>query len=607
MITGKTPTISIVAVSLRQELDIVTARQRARQIAALAGFGNQDQVRIATAVSEIARNCVQYGGGGRAEFLLDLESRSQSLIVQVADCGPGIAELDSVMSGAYRSATGMGIGLAGTQRLMDTFHLESAPGRGTKVLFSKYLPGQAARLTLADVHRMTGRLAQNRPTALPEEVLAQNHELLEMLESANRRDLELESRQAELRRLNSELEETNRGVVALYAELDEAAKALRQADELKSRFLSHVSHEFRTPCNSILGLTNLLLRRADGDLTSEQEKQVGFIRKGAQGLLEMVNDLLDLAKVEAGKTEIHLHRIEVPQLIGALRGMMRPLAVNDAVALIVEDPQPGLTIVSDEAKVGQILRNLISNALKFTESGEVRVATKVVGSEIQISVSDTGIGIAPQDQERIFQEFAQVHGPIQKKVTGTGLGLPLSLKLTHLLGGSLTISSSPGEGSTFTLTLPIGDVEEPRQPESGEGQSDSILIIDDEESARYVLRSRLRDTRYRILEASNGAEGAERARFERPALILLDLSMPVRSGFEVLDDLKSDPSTREIPVVIHTSRALTEADYDRLGNRHVAILPKGADPSPHALERIRTILNEPDLFAAEEAGQGEEQ
>ena len=164
-------------------------------------------------------------------------------------------------------------------------------------------------------------------------------------------------------------------MVALYAELDEKAPQLRHADELKSRFLSHVSHEFRTPLNSILALARLLLRRADGELTAEQERQVGYIRQSAEDLIEIVNDLLDLAKVESGKIEIHMAPIAVDQLFGALRGIMRPLALNDSVALVFEDP-PGLSVVSDESKIAQILRNLISNALKFTEHGYVRVSCR---------------------------------------------------------------------------------------------------------------------------------------------------------------------------------------------------------------------------------------
>jgi signal transduction histidine kinase/CheY-like chemotaxis protein len=413
------------------------------------------------------------------------------------------------------------------------------------------------------------------------------------------REQELEKRQTELRRINAELEETNRGVVALYAELDEKAGALRHADELKGRFLRHVSHEFRTPLNSIVALTGLLERGTDGDLTSEQARQVGYIRQAALDLTEMVNDLLDLAKVEAGKTEVHFTRIDLAQLFGALRGVMRPIVASDAVNLIIEDPRKPFTFDSDESKIGQILRNLVSNALKFTERGEVRVRSAVSGSWLEISVTDTGIGIAAEDRERIFQEFAQIDSAIQGRVKGTGLGLPLSRKLATLLNGDLTVESEPG-GSKFTLRIPVAA----GGGESGadnEWRPDSILIIDDEEMARYIARQRFRGMRYRVIEAGGGVEGAERARFERPALILLDLMMPDRNGFDVIEDLKSDPQTRGIPVMIHTSLHLSELDLERLANRQAGLLPKHGSWPPGAREYIKNLLGETDLFSGETA------
>ena len=185
---------------------------------------------------------------------------------------------------------------------------------------------------------------------------------------------ELRQRQEELARLNRELEDTNRGVVALYAELDERADHLRRADEVKTRFLSNMTHEFRTPLNSILALTRLLLDRVDGELTPEQERQVYFIRKSAENLSELVNDLLDLAKVEAGKIVVRPAEFEVRNLFGALRGMLRPLLLNTSVNLVFEEPDGIPPLHTDEGKVSQILRNFISNALKFTEQGEVRVS-----------------------------------------------------------------------------------------------------------------------------------------------------------------------------------------------------------------------------------------
>ncbi len=594
----------ILCVEIRTEQDLVTGRQRTRQLTALLGFNPQEQTKLATAVSEITRNAYRYAGGGRLEFSLDLASREPFLYVEVTDRGSGIKNLDAVLAGGYVSPTGMGIGLTGTSRLTEEFHIESTPGTGTKVRFGKTLPGGTKRLEATDLARISAALAEQRTASPAEELERQNRDLLDTLEALRVREAELEGKQQDLARLNVELEETNRGVVALYAELDEKASALRRADEVKSRFLSHVSHEFRTPVNSVLALARLLLNRVDGELTAEQEKQVQYIRDAAQSLAEMVNDLLDLAKVEAGKIEIHLARVDAVQLLGSTRALMRPLANHDSVSLIFEDVPRSFSFETDEGKLGQILRNLISNALKFTPSGEVRVRAQISenGDSVVFTVSDSGIGIAPADQERIFQEFAQVDSPIQKRVRGTGLGLPLSRRLAGLLGGTLSVQSELGVGSTFTLTLPCQvwprDEVDPAQEWSAQAGAGPILIVDDDDTSKYLAHRLFQGSQRHLVDAT-GLDAAERARFEGPALILLDLSMPGKSGFEVLEELRSDAATKDIPVVIHTSKVLTQADKSRLEGKIVAVLPKSKKDRLPALIAMRTVLGEPNLFHAE--------
>ena len=273
----------------------------------------------------------------------------------------------------------------------------------------------------------------------------------------------LNSSQAQLEALQAELDETNRGVLALFAELDTQAQQLRQATELKSRFLAYMSHEFRTPISSIRSLTRLLLDRVDGPLTDEQEKQINFIRTTSEEFADMVNDLLDLAKVEAGRIDVSPGWFELVDLFAALRGMFKPVLVNPEVQLIFEEPQGIAQLFTDDAKLSQILRNYISNALKFTAQGEVRVSavtapcdSGVPGEEeITFSVTDTGIGIAPEFHDAIFQDFTQIGSPIQKRLRGTGLGLSLSKRLAELLGGRVGLRSEPGVGSVFSVTLPL--------------------------------------------------------------------------------------------------------------------------------------------------------
>ncbi|MGB9258103.1 MAG: histidine kinase dimerization/phospho-acceptor domain-containing protein, partial [Candidatus Korobacteraceae bacterium] len=284
----------IISIALRNERDVVQARQRARELASLLGFENQDQIRLATATSEIARNAFRYARNGKVSFFVQRDSPPRVEVV-VSDSGPGIAHLDEILQGRYQSDTGMGKGIIGTKRLMDAFDI-STTAEGTTVRLAKLLP-HTALITPRTLRELAETMRQREPESPYEEIERQNQELMRTLQT-------LRERQEELMLLNRELEDTNRGVVALYAELDERADYLRRASELKTKFLSNVSHEFRTPLNSIISLSRLLLERLDGDLSREQEKQVRYIESSARDLHEMVNDLLDLAKVEAGKIKI---------------------------------------------------------------------------------------------------------------------------------------------------------------------------------------------------------------------------------------------------------------------------------------------------------------
>lgn len=538
---------------IQYEHDVVAARQRTRQIAEALDFDTQQQTRLATAVSEIARNAFSYAGGGEIEFSLEGTTAPQLLLVVVSDRGPGIGNLEQILAGRYQSETGMGLGLVGAQRLMDQFRVTTEPGLGTKVVLGKLLPKRAPLITPRTLPALLARLEKQNPRDLLAEFREQNQELLRTLD-------ELRRRQEELSSLNRELEDTNRGVVALYAELDEKADSLRKADEVKSRFLSNMSHEFRTPLNSVIALSRLLLDRTDGELTGEQEIQVTFIRKAAESLSELVNDLLDLAKVEAGKTEVRPVEFEVVSLFGALRGMLRPLLVSSVLNLVFEEPAGIPPLYSDEGKVSQILRNFISNALKFTEAGEVRVSAEydADAQTVTFRVSDTGIGIGPEHRETIFQEFTQIDSALQRKLRGTGLGLPLSRRLGELLGGSVSVESEPGVGSVFTLRLPVSySVREedmaPLPPaEDADGRA-TILLIEDHYETRLAYEKYLRSTGWRLVGARSVREAESALRHVQPLAIILDISLNGDPAWDFLARTKNEPSTRTIPILVATS------------------------------------------------------
>lgn len=267
--------------------------------------------------------------------------------------------------------------------------------------------------------------------------------------------------QADNDALRAELEETNQDVLALYAELDIQAEQLRQASDLKSRFLSYMSHEFRTPLGSILSITGLLTDELDGPLSAEQHRQVTFISTATRELSDMVDDLLDLAKIEAGRISISPAWFDMLDLFAALRGMFRPIVDATAVDLIFEEPTGLPRLYTDDKKLAQILRNFISNALKFTAQGEVRVSAQLYGDDrIRFAVSDTGIGIAAELLDTLFEDFTQVDSPLQKRFRGTGLGLSLCKRFAMLLGGEVGVHSEPGEGSTFFVVIPLALAQE---------------------------------------------------------------------------------------------------------------------------------------------------
>jgi len=543
--------LRILSLFVQEELDVVASRQRARQIAQLCGFGNQDQARIATAVSELARNVFSYASTGRVEFSVEGETVPQLLVIRVEDNGPGIDDLDLILSGRYQSRTGMGMGILGARRLMDQFDIRTVAGQGTAITLKKLLPQDAPLVTPRAIGTMGAELTVMSPNVTMGEMQQQNRELLATLS-------ELKTRQDELVQLTRELEDTNRGVVALYAELDEKADHLRRADEMKTRFLSNMSHEFRTPLSSIRALSRLLLERVDGELSTEQEKQVRFILKGAESLTELVDDLLDLAKIEAGKIDVRPVAFEVSDMFSALRGMLRPLLVSTKVELLFDEPDQPIAMLTDEAKLSQILRNFISNALKFTENGHVKVCATLLpqSDSVRFDVEDTGIGIAEEHQQIVFEEFSQVENRLQHKVKGTGLGLPLCRRLAGLLGGSVTLRSTPGEGSTFSTTIPLaydalpdaltfsevlGDTETPGIP---------VLVVEDDRATMLLYRSFFRNTPYRAICARSIWEAEQVWSAQAPAAVILDLYLHGEDSWRWLAQIKNDERRKHVPVII---------------------------------------------------------
>ena len=448
--TARPSTEPLMRMRLRAAQDVFTARQLGREVARAVGLEQQDQTRLATALSEVSRVMMAGVDEAQVTFTVQPDGVSQSLRVAVERPASGDADRLERQLGQVG-------------RLVDT--MEVGDGEtGTVVWMARRLPASAPRLTPERMDEIRAGLARHVPGTPLDELNVQNEQLIAALDEVRAQRDELARLNAELEetnrgvmalyhQLSEELEETNRGVVALYAELDEKSEQLAAASEAKSRFLANVSHELRAPVTAIIGLSRLLSDDGSDDLTEEQFRQVDLIRGSASDLLSLVNDLLDLAKAEAGRVEPTWEDVDLKAMFGQLRGTLRPLATRPDVDFRIDEPAVP-SIHSDEVLLARVLRNLLTNALKFTATGEVRLSVGRIDDDIEFTVSDTGTGIPPELHERIFEEFYQVPGSRSLSGKGTGLGLPYARRLAGILGGALRVASTPGEGSTFTLRLP---------------------------------------------------------------------------------------------------------------------------------------------------------
>ncbi len=357
------------------------------------------------------------------------------------------------------------------------------------------------------------------------------------------------------------------GLEAANRMLSDANRALTEASQAKSAFLANVSHELRTPLNSVIGFSELLSDTNFGELSVRQREFLSDIRDSGEHLLALINDILDLSKIEAGKLEVHREDTDVAELVQDSMTMLRPQAGKKKLRV---EARCELSVAAyvDLRLVRQVLVNLLSNAVKFTpEDGRIEVAAYFEEDDLVLRVTDTGIGIAEEDQEKIFQEFYQADASYARRYQGTGLGLALVRRMMSVHGGSVTVTSRRGHGAAFQCVFPgartsrpalVAAVrtDAPRFPEPiaarGAGEAargSTVLVVEDNPVNRKLARNVLRSRGYRVLEADTGEEGIEIARRELPHLILMDLELPGMNGIEATRRLKADPRTRGIPVI----------------------------------------------------------
>lgn len=386
------------------------------------------------------------------------------------------------------------------------------------------------------------------------------------------------------------------GYIGIYHDISELERARREAErasKAKSTFLANMSHELRTPLNAIIGFTRIVRRKGKGLLPEKQIDNLDKVLVSADHLLGLINTILDIAKIEAGRMEVKATSFILQPLIDTAVTTIQPLVKTPAVDLRTDIPSDLPKIYTDQEKLKQILINLLSNAAKFTHHGEIRVDARVLDDRLEISVSDTGIGIPPDALEKVFDEFQQADTSTTRAYGGTGLGLSISRHFAQLLGGDINISSEEGKCSQFTLVLPLryGDTISLAVPLDPISEFERIpgkkvvLVIDDNLDTQDLLRENLLDAGYQVIAASNGEEGLKLTREIKPYAITLDIMMPRKDGWQVLHELKTDPTTQDIPVILLSIVDQKDMGY-RLGAFDYLVKPVEEGALVAALDRL---------------------
>ena len=423
--------------------------------------------------------------------------------------------------------------------------------------------------------------------------------------------MQLENFVSELKRLNDEyqkqnikIKKQNDTLVELHNELTTQAKELEyqkhkaeESTKLKSQFLASMSHELRTPMNSILGLTELILEKAD--LNEKNHERLAVVLNSGRRLMALINDILDLSKIEAGKMDLIYEEVVLEELINEASSSVYPLIENKGIKFEIEkDANTRIVVKTDRGKVLQVLINLLGNAIKFTDRGNIKFKIHEAEDRLYFNVSDTGIGISEEDQKVIFDEFRQADGSTTRKYGGTGLGLSICKKIADLMGGDLTIKSKPGTGATFTFSIPLKLVEEDKKEKVNrlniqtliKNNKHPILVIDDDKEVRYTIGQYLSSKGYEVIFAEDGKVGIQKAIDKQPFAITLDLMMPNKDGWTALKELKENDVTKDIPVILVSINGDKQIGYG-LGAFEFFIKPIAPDKFLSAFSRLERLAN----------------
>ncbi len=440
----------------------------------------------------------------------------------------------------------------------------------------------------------------------------------DMLATLEQQNKELDAHKNELMTQADELMQQN-------AELDVQSNQLAEASRLKTTFLSNMSHELRTPLNSIIALSGVLTRRLAKDIPEEELSYLEIVERNGRHLLALINDILDISRIEAGREEIEVTKFGVGEILADIMAMLEPLAAEKGIDLVQQVDDTDVYLQSDERKCRHILQNIISNAVKFTETGSVKVITKTNDDFVQIMVADTGIGIAKENLVSIFDEFQQADGTTSRKYGGTGLGLAIAKKYAELLGGTISVTSIPGKGSEFTIILPLScgavcDDEKNHAKTAHATTADfsnkpctdvtdkTILLVEDSEPAIIQIKDLMEQSGHQVLVARSAHAAYNLMEETVPDAIILDLMMPEIDGFETLNTLRASERTANVPVLILSAKHITKEELGLLKKNHVfQIIQKGGINRKDLLSAVSNMFQSDVMKPAETKQAHEEQ
>ena len=542
-------------IRLQHRTAVHDARNKVRTLAAALGYDAVEATRLAIAVSEAARALRRSGDEPRIAVALELSPAQLVLDFETRGEAPDLARLSGFFDGSRT-------------RIADGF-------QGVRLV--KRLPNLRFEVTDAFVAEQCTRI--------------QNLSREELMAEVQQKNRELEQHSAELEKTVAQRTE----------ELRQAVATAEEASTAKSGFLANMSHELRTPMNAIIGYSEMLMEDAEDDGNQAAVDDLKKIHSAGSHLLSLINDVLDLSKIEAGKMELYLETFEVAELVEGVVSTIDALVKKNSNRLKVEVDRSLDEMHADVTKVRQALFNLLSNAAKFTHDGEIGLlvrADQVDGEPwIQMAVSDSGIGIHPDKIDHVFEEFSQADDSTTRDYGGTGLGLPISRRFCQMMGGDIAVESTVGEGSTFTIRMPVVVQEAPAESEAPTdsptvvipepGDEPVVLVIDDDPSALDLLRRTLQGAGVRVVTAGEGQEALKLARSLHPAAITLDVLMPGMDGWAVLGELKADPETRDIPVIMVTMTDDRNLGY-ALGATEFLTKPVRRDQLVELLDRYAT-------------------